>query len=107
MMSTDIQSIVRSEAWRPPTDAASRNYRNNYWWVAAFSDEVSRDLPGRWLLETPVPLYRREAGTAVAVENRCPQRGAPLTLSCLKGDSVQCGYHGFRFDANGTSVEVP
>ena len=79
----------------------------NCWWVAAFSDEVGRDLLGRWLLDTPVLLYRLEDGRAVAIENRCPHRGAPLSLGCLQGDEVQCGYHGFRFDASGANTLVP
>jgi phenylpropionate dioxygenase-like ring-hydroxylating dioxygenase large terminal subunit len=93
--------------WKPAIDPATRNYPYNCWWVAAFSDEVSRNMLGRWLLDTPVLLYRREDGTAVALENRCPHRGAPLTLGCLKGDDVQCGYHGFRFASDGTCVNVP
>ncbi len=62
---------------------------------------------GRWLLDTPVLLYRRLDGVAVAIENRCPHRGAPLTLGCLKDDVVQCGYHGFEFASDGTCVKVP
>ncbi len=93
--------------WQPPTNPATRNYPYNCWWVAAFSDEVSRDPLGRWLLDMPVLLYRREDGTAVAVENRCPHRGAPLSLGCLKGDDIQCGYHGFRFSPAGDCVHVP
>lgn len=95
------------EAWTPPRPAEERNYPMNCWWVAAFSDEVGRSLLGRWLLDTPVLLYRREDGTPVAIENRCPHRGAPLSLGCLQGDEVQCGYHGFRFDADGACTWVP
>lgn len=84
-----------------------RNYPYNCWWVAAFSDEVSRDMLGRWLLDTPVLLYRREDGVAVALENRCPHRSAPLSLGCLKGDNVECGYHGFTFSPEGDCVHVP
>jgi vanillate O-demethylase monooxygenase subunit len=93
--------------WAPPRPKDDRNYPMNCWWVAAFSDEVDRTLLGRWLLDTPVLLYRTEDGRAVAIENRCPHRGAPLSLGCLKGDEVQCGYHGFRFDAEGTCTNVP
>jgi vanillate O-demethylase monooxygenase subunit len=84
-----------------------RNYPYNCWWVAAFSDEVSRDMLGRWLLDTPVLMYRREDGVAVALENRCPHRSAPLSLGCLKGDNVECGYHGFTFSPEGDCVHAP
>lgn len=94
-------------SWQPPTPVDARNYPMNCWWVAAFSNEVGRELLGRWLLDTPVLLYRKEGGEAVAIENRCPHRGAPLSLGCLKGDAVQCGYHGFTFDAAGACIDVP
>jgi phenylpropionate dioxygenase-like ring-hydroxylating dioxygenase large terminal subunit len=93
--------------WRAPTAREGRNYPYNCWWVAALSSEVGRDLLGRWLLDTPVLLYRTEDGRAVAVENRCPHRAAPLSLGCLKGDNVQCGYHGFTFASDGTCVDAP
>lgn len=87
--------------------ATARNYPRNCWWVAAFSDEVGEALLGRWLLDTPVLLFRRADGTPAAIENRCPHRGAPLSMGCRKGDTVQCGYHGFTFDAEGNCIDVP
>ena len=93
--------------WRAPTPREGRNYPFNCWWVAALSSEVGRDLLGRWLLDTPVLLYRTGDGRAVAVENRCPHRAAPLSLGCLKGDNVQCGYHGFTFSPDGACVDAP
>lgn len=106
-MTTQLSRTTASPRWCPPTPPGTRNYPYNCWWVAAFSDEVSREMLGRWLLDTPVLLYRTEDGTPIALENRCPHRGAPLTLGCLKGDSVQCGYHGFRFGPDGACIEVP
>ena len=101
------QTAMSPGGWRTPTPQEGRNYPYNCWWVAAFSNEVGRDLLGCWLLDTPVLLYRRENGEAVAIENRCPHRSAPLSLGCLKGDDVQCGYHGFTFAPDGTCVQVP
>lgn len=86
---------------------AERNYPYNCWWVAAFSHEVGRSLLPRWLLDMPVVLYRREDGTIAALEDRCPHRQAPLSIGRLQGDSVECGYHGFRFGANGRCTLVP
>ena len=104
-MATSLQSP--HESWQPPTPPESRNYPLNCWWVAGFSSEIGRDLLGRWLLDTPVLLYRTEDGRAVAIENRCSHRSAPLSLGCLKGDNVQCGYHGFTFAPDGACVKVP
>jgi len=87
--------------------AVPRNYPYNCWWVAAFREEVGRSLLSRWLLDTPVLLYRTESGQVVAMEDRCPHRLAPLSLGNLRGDSVECGYHGFRFEPNGKCSHVP
>lgn len=64
--------VTRSDKhkWNPPVPAAKRNYPMNCWWVAALSDEVNQNLLGRWLLDTPVLLYRTEDGRAVAIPSR-------------------------------------
>ena len=97
----------RDAAWQPPVPAAERNYPMNCWWVAAFSGEVGEAPLGRWLLDTPVMLYRKADGQAVALEDRCPHRSAPLSLGCRRGDAIECGYHGFTFDADGRCIRVP
>jgi nitrite reductase/ring-hydroxylating ferredoxin subunit len=102
-----LQVNADSGSWSAPVPVADRNYPYHCWWVAALSGEVGRQLLGRWLLDTPVLLYRREDGTVVAMENRCPHRGAPLSLGCLKGDTVQCGYHGFQYAHDGVCLNVP
>lgn len=85
----------------------ARNYPYNCWWVAAFGSEVGRSLLGRWMLDTPVVVFRREDGTVAALEDRCPHRQAPLSNGQLKGDIVECGYHGFCFGADGSCVRIP
>jgi phenylpropionate dioxygenase-like ring-hydroxylating dioxygenase large terminal subunit len=97
----------KKPSWVPPTAPSERNYPMNCWWVAAFSNEVGEQPLSRWLLDLPVLLYRTEDGRAAAIEGRCPHRGAPLALGCRKGDSIQCGYHGFTFSSTGECVHVP
>ena len=106
-MATTLRVEQPTSQWRAPVAPEDRNYPYNCWWVAGFSDEVGNQLLGRWLLETPVLLYRTEDGNVVAMENRCPHRGAPLSLGCRQGDNVQCGYHGFTFDPQGKNINVP
>lgn len=77
------------------------------WWVAACSGEVGRSLLGRTILNQPMIFYRKEDGEAVALHGVCPHRSFPLAKSCLEGDTVRCGYHGFAFAASGECVEMP
>ena len=79
----------------------------NGWYVAAFSNEVGRELLPRTILNEPVVLYRTEDGEAVAVGGRCPHRHFPLGASCLEGDSIRCGYHGIAFGPNGDCIDIP
>ena len=83
------------------------NYPRNLWWVAARAEEVTREPLGLWLLDEPVVLFRKEDGSAVALDNRCPHRWAPLSAGKLIGDNIQCPYHGFEYAADGRCVRIP
>ncbi len=59
------------------------------------------------LLEDPVVIYRGPDGRAHALEDACPHRKLPLSAGNLKGDLVECGYHGLTFDGSGACVAAP
>jgi len=66
------------------------------------------DTPiARVVLEQPLVLYRRSDGTPVALEDRCIHRRLPLSFGRVRGDVIECGYHGLHFDADGQCVRVP
>lgn len=79
----------------------------NCWYVAARSDEISRELTARTILGSPVLLFRKTDGTAVALQNRCAHRSFPLDKGKLDGDTVVCGYHGLRYDCQGRCIGIP
>ncbi len=63
------------------------------------------------LLGQDVALWRSADGQCHAALDRCPHRGAKLSLGMvreLSGQSVlQCAYHGWCFDAQAQCVHVP
>jgi vanillate O-demethylase monooxygenase subunit len=79
----------------------------NAWYCAATPAEVGRQPMGRLILNEPIVLYRKEDGTATALEDRCRHRATPLHRGKLIGDAIQCPYHGFQFDAEGLCIKVP
>ncbi len=79
----------------------------NEWYVAALGHEIGRELKARTILGRQLVLYRQENGEPVALDNRCGHRSFPLSRSSLEGDTIVCGYHGLRYDASGSCVEVP
>lgn len=82
-------------------------YLRNAWYVAAMAHEVGRAPLARLVAETPIVLYRTEAGRAVALHDLCVHRKAPLSLGRVVGDALQCGYHGFTFDCEGSCIRIP
>lgn len=83
-------------------------FLRNCWYVAAWDHEVQRlKLFRRLLLGEPVVLYRQGDGAPVALEDRCCHRHAPLSKGRLRGDRVECGYHGLQFDPSGACVHIP
>ncbi len=90
-----------------PNGMLQDNYPRNMWWVAAHRDEVGARPLARWVLETPVVLYRLSNGDPVALYDRCPHRWAPLLEGHVEGDQIVCPYHGMEFDRTGFCTKAP
>lgn len=83
-------------------------YVRNRWFVIAEPDEVSiGKLCTRMVMDENIVVFRTASGNLTALEDRCPHRCAPLSLGCVEGESIKCGYHGAKFDGNGQCVSVP
>ncbi|MFD2274449.1 Rieske 2Fe-2S domain-containing protein [Undibacterium arcticum] len=39
------------------------------------------------------------------MQDRCPHRFIPLHLGTIRGDRIECGYHGLQFDCSGSCVK--
>ena len=82
-------------------------FLKNEWYVVALSTELSTQPIQRWILNEPLALFRTHSGKAVALVDRCPHRGAPLSMGRVHGETIACGYHGFTFDVTGQCVDIP
>jgi vanillate O-demethylase monooxygenase subunit len=58
-------------------------------------------------MNEPIVFFRREDNGVAALEDRCPHRNYPLSRGELRGDTIQCGYHGLTFSADGQCVYAP
>ena len=83
------------------------SFIQNTWYAAAWSHEISRSLLPRTIANESIVFYRTEAGGIAALADRCPHRFVPLHLGKLKGDIVECGYHGLCFDLSGACTLNP
>ncbi|MEM7157954.1 MAG: Rieske 2Fe-2S domain-containing protein [Myxococcota bacterium] len=81
-------------------------------------------IPNRWypittsstVRKAPVPLHRMGLRLVVfrgadgqlrCLRDRCSHRGAALSAGKVKGNEIECPYHGFRFDGAGQCTAMP
>lgn len=77
-----------------------------FWHPVATADEVGSTPIRVDLLDTPWVLAR--LGDRIsAMWDRCPHRLVPLSQGTVKGDRLQCRYHGYEFDADGACRHIP
>eukprot|EP01041_Mallomonas_annulata_P012201 gene12201-25630_t len=67
---------------------------------------VGREPKAVRILGEAVVLYRTQGGAAVALEDACPHRKLPLSMGRIKGDAIECGYHGLTFDCSGSCIDA-
>jgi phenylpropionate dioxygenase-like ring-hydroxylating dioxygenase large terminal subunit len=79
----------------------------HHWFIACETSELRRRPLARTIQETPVVLFRDGDGRAAALLDRCPHRNIPLSAGHMADGLIQCSYHGWRFDGDGTCRLVP
>lgn len=79
----------------------------NAWYPLTWSRNVTRKLASYRVLGSDLVVYRTEAGEPVCLDDVCPHRLAPLSMGKLRGDAVECGYHGMTFGADGRCIRIP
>ena len=87
--------------------AASRIFVTRNWYVGAMSAELTDKPLGRVICGQRIAFFRDPDGRAQAVSAVCPHRGADLGLGRVVGDSVECPFHGLRFNGGGACTRIP
>ncbi|MDF2114856.1 aromatic ring-hydroxylating dioxygenase subunit alpha [Roseiarcaceae bacterium H3SJ34-1] len=77
------------------------------WYPVLASWQLGSTPRGITRLGTSLVLWRNSEGQIHAVEDRCPHRGARLSLGCASHDRIACWYHGVEVDAQGVVANVP
>ena len=78
------------------------------WYVACPSSEIKPGkMLGKTLMGEPVLIARAANGTVFCLRDICPHRGIPLRPGWFDGETVQCCYHGWKFDTAGVCVDIP
>ncbi|MGB7283538.1 MAG: Rieske 2Fe-2S domain-containing protein [Candidatus Acidiferrum sp.] len=101
-----LQNTPQGREAAPESDAG---FLWDFWYPAIRSSEIKgKRLATAMLLEVPLVLGRTADGKAFAMRDSCPHRGIPLSYGRFDGKSVECSYHGWKFEAcSGQCVEIP
>ena len=85
------------------------SYIRNAWYVAGLSHEFEPGkLTGHTIAGRPIVMWRTKEGTVVAFDDRCAHKRFPLSKGRLMDDgTLECAYHGLRYDCTGKCVKVP
>ncbi|TAM21500.1 MAG: aromatic ring-hydroxylating dioxygenase subunit alpha [Rhodanobacter sp.] len=93
-----------------PTDEVeallNRGLRN-VWYPVTASWAVQNAPIGITCLGDNIALWRDNEGKVHALEDRCPHRGARLSLGWNLGDQLACWYHGVQVNGEGKVMKVP
>lgn len=79
----------------------------SYWYIAARSKELKKKPIRVTLWNEPLVLFRDAQGATHALLDRCPHRNVPLSGGSVQQDHIQCPYHGWEFDGDGTCQHIP
>lgn len=57
--------------------------------------------------DSEVMIWRGEDGVAHVWEDRCPHRGMRLSLGFVRGNALNCLYHGWEYGAGTNCLRIP
>lgn len=79
----------------------------NFWYPVMPGYQLAGKPVGITRLSEEIVLWRDSKGTVHATEDRCPHRGARLSLGWNLEDRIACWYHGVEVDGQGVVANVP
>ena len=79
----------------------------NFWYAAEESKNVGNAPVHVRMLGQDFVLFRDTTGKAHCLNNVCVHRGGSLAHGKLKGNCVECPYHGWQFDGEGICRRIP
>jgi len=80
----------------------------NFWYPVATTEQVTNERPWRTrILTLDFVAFRDAEGRPHVLSDTCIHRGGALGMGKVRGDCVECPYHGWQFDGEGQCQSIP
>lgn len=79
----------------------------NFWYPMVTSEELTDQAIKVRALGQDFVVFRNADGNAKCLSNTCTHRGGSLSGGKIKGDCIECPYHGWQFDGEGSCHRIP
>jgi len=89
------------------TEQPSHFLRNLWYYALPSASLKAGQMKPKLLLNEPILFGRDNEGKVFALRDICPHRAMPLSFGRFDGREVECCYHGWRFNGEGTCTHIP
>ena len=81
----------------------------NGWFAVGWSHDLAAgEVKRAHYFDSELALFRTRSGEAKVLDAYCAHLGAHLAEGGrVRGETIQCPFHGWRYDGSGTCVEIP
>ena len=79
----------------------------NFWYPAETSDNLTDQPIRKKMLGQNFVLFRDQSGEPRCLADVCIHRGGSLAGGKIKGNCIECPYHGWQFDGQGICHRIP
>ena len=76
----------------------------NFWYPVILSEELKDEPVKVRMLGQNFVTFRDSKGAPKTLSDTCVHRGGSLSGGVVRGDCIQCPYHGWRFDGEGECI---
>ncbi len=90
----------------PSSEDVSRALRR-CWQPVARVEDLQRGPQRAVVLGETLAVFLTESGKPAVVADRCGHRGASLSMGKVKGETIQCPYHGWQWTDGGGCARIP
>lgn len=103
--SISLGNVAAVAPLAPPASGFPRS-PGGWYFVGRARDVAAGPLSAR-IADRAIVVFRMASGGIAALDAHCSHQGADLSRGLVVGDTIQCPFHSWRFDARGSCTAAP